>query len=156
MRLRPAGRPPRAVRGAIRLMCVGAASSVALLVAMVVTIGSVKSAVLALDPAFTTAQWHGVLIQFAIHEWFTPLVIAVWLWLAWANGRGRNWARLVFGAWLIVCCLSELSALAQGVALVAPVDFTVGAVQCLIAAVATVLLFSAPSSLYYQPQTAMR
>jgi hypothetical protein len=153
MRLRPAGRPPQAVGGAIRLMCAGAAGSVALQIAMVMTIGSVKSAVLALDPSFTAAQWHGVLVQLAIREWSMPLVIAVWLWLAWANGRGRNWARLAFGAWFIVCGLCELSAVAQGVALVAPVIFTVGAVQCLIAAVATVLLFSRQSSLYYQPET---
>ena len=155
MRLRPAGRPPGAVRGAIRLMWIGAASSVALAIAMVVTTGSVKSAVLALDPAFTAAQWHGVLVEFAFREWCTPLVVALWLWLAWANTRGRNWARLVFGAWFIVCGLLELSALAQGVALVAPVDFAIGAVQTLIVAVATVLLFSRQSSLYYQPQTAV-
>jgi hypothetical protein len=156
MRLRPTGQPPQAVRGAIRLMCAGAAGSVALAIAMVVTIGSVKSAVLALDPALTAAQWHGVLVQLAIREWTTPLVIAIWLWLAWANGRGRNWARLAFGAWFIVCGLCELSALAQGVALVAPVIFAVGTVQCFIAAVATVLLFSRRSSLYYQPETAVQ
>ena len=156
MRLRPTGRPPGAVRGAIRLMCAGAASSVALMIAMVVTTGSVRSAVLALDPAFTAAQWHGVLVGLAIREWCTPLVVAVWLWLAWANGRGRNWARLVFGAWFIVCGLTELSALAQGVALVAPVDFTVGAVQCFITAAATVMLFSRQSSLYYQPDAAVQ
>jgi hypothetical protein len=156
MRLRPAGRPPQAVRGAIRLMCAGAAASVAMAVAMVATTGSVKSAVLALDPAFTAAQWHGVLVELAVREWTTPLVVALWLWLAWANGRGRNWARLAFGAWFIVCGLLTLSALAQGVALVAPVIFTVGIVEWFIAAVATVLLFSKRSSLYYQPETAVQ
>jgi hypothetical protein len=156
MRLRPAGRPPPAVRGPIRLMCVGAAGSVALAIAMVVTIGSVKSAVMALDPAPTAAQWHGVLVEVAIREWTMPLAIAVWLWLAWANGRGHNWARLAFGAWFILCGLMWLSALAQGVALVAPVIFAVGTVQCLIAAAATVLLFSRRSSLYYQPETAVQ
>jgi hypothetical protein len=156
MRLRLPGRPPQAVRGAIRLMCAGAAASVAMAVAMVATTGSVKSAVLALDPAFTAAQWHGVVVELAVREWTTPLVIALWLWLAWANGRGRNWARLAFGAWFIVCGLLTLSALAQGVALVAPVIFTVGIVEWFIAAVATVLLFSRRSSLYYQPETAVQ
>jgi len=152
MRLRPPGRPPGAVLGAMRLMCAGAVASVALLITMVVTTGDLKSAILALDPAFTAAQWHGVLVELAVREWCAPLVVFVWLWLAWANGRGRNWARLALGAWFIFLVLNMLSSLAQGVALVAPADFAVGIVECLIAATATSLVFTRRSWLYYQPE----
>lgn len=156
MRLRPAGRPPRVVLRAIRLMCTGAGASVALLIATLATTGDVKTAILARDPAFTAAQWHGVLVQLAVREWSAPLVVAVWLWLAWANGRGRNWARLAFGAWFIFLVLNTLNCLAQGVPLVAPADFAIGIVECLIAATATALLFTSRSWLYYQPQAARR
>jgi hypothetical protein len=154
MRLRPAGRPPQAVRGAIRLMCAGAAASLVALITMVVTTGSVKSAILARYPALTAAQWHGVLVQFAVEEWTAPLGIAIWLWLAWANGRGRDWARLVSGAWCIVIGLKMLSVLAQGGAIYAPADFTVGAVEWLLATAATVLLFTRESWAYYRPEPA--
>jgi hypothetical protein len=154
MRLRPPGRPPQAVRGAIRLMCAGAAAAVAVLIAEVVTTGGVRAAILARDPAFTAVQWHGVLAELTVREWCAPLAVALWLWLALANGRGRNWARLAFGAWFIFLALTSLGSLAQGAALVAPVDFTIGLVECLIAAMAAALLFTRQSWLYYQPQPA--
>jgi hypothetical protein len=154
MRLRPPGRPPAAVLGAIRLMCAGAVAAVAGLIAQVVTTGDVRTAILARDPAFTVAQWHGVLVELALREWSAPLAVALWLWLALANGRGRNWARLVFGAWFILLALNTLGGIAQGVPLVAPADFAVGIVECLIAATATALLFTRRSWLYYQPEPA--
>ena len=154
MRLRPPGRPPGAVRGAIRLMCAGAVAAVAVLIAEIVTTGYVKTAILARDPTLTAAQWHGVLVELAVREWSAPLAVAVWLWLALANGRGRNWARLAFGAWFIYLALNTLAGIAQGVPLVAPADFSVGIVECLIAATAAALLFTRRSWLYYQPQPA--
>jgi Transcriptional regulator PadR-like family len=93
-RLRLAGGMATSVRGAIRLMCVGAATSVALLITLVVTTGNVRSAILAQNPTFTAAQWHGVLVEITIKEFWAPVAIALWPWLAWANGRGRDRARL--------------------------------------------------------------
>jgi hypothetical protein len=154
MRLRPAGRPPQAVRGAIRLMCAGAAASLAALITTVLTTGSVRSAILARDPGFTAAQWHGVLVQINVAEWCAPLGIALWLWLAWANGRGRDWARFAFGAWFIVIGLAMLGRLAEGSAIYASADFTVGTVELLLAATATVLLFTGESWAYYRPAPA--
>ena len=49
-------------------MCAGAAASLAALITMVVTTGGVHSAVLHQYPAFTAAQWHGVLSELAIKE----------------------------------------------------------------------------------------
>jgi hypothetical protein len=154
MRLRPAGQPPRAVRGAIRLMCVGAATSVALLITLVMTTGNVKSAILAQNPTFTAAQWHGVLVELAIKEFWAPLAIVLWLCLAWANGRGRDWARLAYGAFFGVITLSLLYCLSQGAAVYASADFTVAALQWVIAAAAVVLLFSRQSLAYYRPELA--
>jgi hypothetical protein len=95
-----------------------------------------------------------VLLEIAIKEYWAPLVIALWLWLAWANGRGRDGARLAFGAFFGVLTLSMLYCLSQGAAVYAATDFTVGALQWLIAAAAVCLLFSRQSLAYYRPELA--
>jgi hypothetical protein len=154
MRLRPASRPPRAVRGAVLLMCAGAAASLAAWITMVVTTGSIHSAVLHQYPAFTAAQWHGVLVELAIKEIGALACIGVWLWLAWANSRGHDWARIVFGAFYGLICLSMLVALSQGAPVYAPAAFGVGLVEWFIATAALVLIFCRPACLYYRPQPA--
>ncbi len=92
MRLRPPSPPPRSVFTAVRLMCAGAAVELAAWITIVVTAGSVKSAMAPRGPA----QWHAVLVHLVAVEVFGPIAIVVWLWMAWANGRGHEWARLLF------------------------------------------------------------
>jgi hypothetical protein len=154
MRLRPASRPPRAVLGAVLLMCAGAAASLAAQITMVVTTGSIHSAVLHQYPAFTAAQWHGVLSELAIKEIGALVCIGVWLWLAWANSRAHDWARMVFGAFYGLICLSLLAALSQGAPVYAPADFAVGMVEWLTATAALVLIYCRPASPYYRPEPA--
>ncbi len=156
MRLRPPGRLPRPVRGAIRLMCAGAASGAALLITMVVTTGSVHSAVLRSYPALTAAQWHGVVVYVTVREWAAALAIGLWLWLAWANGRGSNWARPVFAAFYGVICLGMLYCLSQGAPVYAPADFAAGLIQLLIATAALMLILCGEASPYYRPQPVPR
>jgi hypothetical protein len=59
MRLRMAGRPPRTVRAAIRLMCAAAAAELAVLISTIVTADSVRSAVGRRYPGLPAAQ-HAV------------------------------------------------------------------------------------------------
>jgi hypothetical protein len=151
MRLRPAGRPPRPVRGAIRLMYAGAASAAALLITLVVTTRSVHSAVLRSYPALTAAQWHGVVVELTVKEWTAPLAICLWLWLAWASSRGNNWARPAFAAFYGVIGLVTLYCLSQGAPVYAPADFAVGLIQLLIATAALMLVLGSQASRYYRP-----
>jgi hypothetical protein len=156
MRLRPAGRPPRAVLRAIRLMCIGAASSLAGLITEVVTTSSVKSAIVARYPAFAAAHWHDIVVSLAVDEYIAIAAVALWVWLAWANSRGREWARLVFGAFFVLTTLGMLDVLSQGAAIYAPADFTAGVVNWLIAAAAAALLFTSQACAYYRPEAAGR
>ena len=156
MRLRPASRPPRAVLGAVLLMCAGAAASLAAQITMVLTTGSVHSAVLHQYPAFTAAQWHGVLVELAVKEIGALVFIGVWLWLAWANSRGHDWARMVFGAFYGLICLSMLMAVSQGAPVYAPADFAVGVAEWLIATAALVLIYCRPACPYYRPEPAQQ
>ena len=93
-------RAPRPVRTAVRLMCVGAVLTLADLATIVVTLGAVRAAA-AHD--LTAAQWPTVMLTQA-GPWLAsaPIGAGVWLWLAWANGRGYHWARPAFVAFFCV------------------------------------------------------
>jgi hypothetical protein len=105
-----AERPPQpsSLRYAVRLMLAGAALA---LIGVIVTLafsGKVKTAVInaALKGNKTLAsEGKAQLTMAQIHSLangFVGLLVAggvvgilLWLWMAWANNRGRNWARIV-------------------------------------------------------------
>jgi len=153
MRLRPGpGRPPRTVSAAVRLMCIGAAVELAALATLVATMGSLKAAVLARDPA----QWHTALLMLTAKEVFAPIGIALWLWLAWANGRGHDWARLIFTWFFGLFTVSLLIALAQHAAVYAPADLAALTALWLVALASVVLIFSKASRPYYRQEPGER
>ncbi len=105
-----AGPPPQPVRTAVLLMCAGAALSVIEIIIGAVTIGSLRSAIRSQYPNYTASQIHtaevaGVVAAVAIGA----LAVGLWLWMAWANGRGRNWARIVA---TVLFALNTIDALA--------------------------------------------
>ena len=151
MRLRMAGRPPRTVRAAIRLMCAGAAAELAVLITTIATAGSVRSAVARRYPGLAAAH-HAVNVNLVIDYIGASLGIAVWLVLIWALVRGRDGARIALVANLGAMSLSMIIAISQGSAVYAPADLIAGAVVWLIALAATVLLFTGAASRYYRPE----
>jgi hypothetical protein len=153
MRLRPGpGRPPRTVSTAVRLMCIGAVVELAALATVVATAGSLKAAVLARDPA----QWHTAVFMLTAKEVFAPIGIALWLWLAWANGRGHDWARLIFAWFFGLFTVSLLAALAQHAVVYAPADLAALTALWLVALASVVLIFSKASWPYYRQQPGER
>jgi hypothetical protein len=139
-------RPPRTIVNAARLMYAGAAVELATLITIVVTAGRVKSAVLAGHPAV----WHMALIHLTTDEIAAPIAVILWVWLASANGRGYDWARLVFTAFFALTTMSLISALAGHAATYARADLIAGTVLWLVALAAVVLIFSKKSNQYYR------
>ena len=87
--LRP--RAPAPVLTAVKLMYAGAAvSAVYLIILLAIVIGDTKA---------VHASWNGHRLATApaITLGIVPglVVIALWLWMARANGQGRNWARIL-------------------------------------------------------------
>jgi len=153
MRPRTSGpRPPRTIVNAARLMYAGAAVELATLITIVVTAGSVKAAVLASHPAV----WHLALIHLTTDEIAAPIAVVLWAWLAWANGRGYDWARLVFTAFFALTTMSLISALAGHAATYARADLIAGTALWLVALAAVVLIFSKKSNQYYRHVSAQR
>jgi hypothetical protein len=88
--------PPRSVRTAVKLMYAGAALSAIAVIITLVTVGSLKSAIVARDPNYTSAQLHTAEVVGVASAVIGGLIaIGLWLWMAWANGRGQTWARIV-------------------------------------------------------------
>lgn len=149
MRLRPASRPPRAVRGAVRLMCAGAVVELASVITVVMTAASVRAA-LAKEPGLTAAQWHTATGLLTFREVGGGLAVALWLFLAWAIGNRRDVARFTFIAFFSLISMTLISSLAQHAAVYAPADLIAGAAVWLTALVALVLIFTRQSNAFYR------
>ena len=89
-------RSARTVRAAVKLIYAGAAVSTVNLVILLALIADVMAYHAILGHHLTTAQVSQASTPFITTVILWDLVpIAVWLWMARACGRGRNWARIV-------------------------------------------------------------
>jgi len=152
MRLWPAASRPRAVRAAVTLMLAGAAAELAALITVVVTSGAVRAAVAAQHPA----TGNGVLVHQVAVLAGAPLAIGMWLWLAWANGQGEDWARMISAACFCLLTLSGLGALSQHAATYAPASMIAAATVWAIGLSSVVLIFTPAAGRYYRPQLAQQ
>ena len=91
--VRPA--TPAPVLTAVKLMYAGAAVSAVTLVISLALVPAVKAALRKATPSLTTAQVSDVNVLITLAMLFGLAVIAAWLWMARANGQGRNWARIL-------------------------------------------------------------
>ena len=150
MRLRPGAGQPRTVFAAVRLMWAGAAAELAALITVVVTAGGVRSAVVHSHQAAAGA----VMTHVVIDEVGMPLLIGIWLFLAWAMNQGRDAARFGFTSFFLLITMGLIVAQAQGSAVYAPADLIAGAAAWLFALAAMALIFVPASNRYYRQQAA--
>jgi hypothetical protein len=146
--------PPGSVVNAVRLMYAGAALSALGIAISLLTIGSLKKAieksVRARTPNVTTTQLHaaqaigiGSVIVVAL------LAVGLWLWMAWANRKGRNWARIVSSVLFAINTLDVFVSLAQPHAAAGTI-FSV--VIWLVGLGAIVLIWNKQSAPFYHQQ----
>jgi hypothetical protein len=151
MRLWPAAPRPRSVRAAVRLMCAGAAAELAVLVTLLLPVGHAR-VVLAREPA----AWHLALLHMTIDMAVAPLVIGLWLCLAWANGRGTDSARMASAASLGLLTISLLAGFSDGALAIAPAAMIAAVIEAAIGLAAVVLIFTPASCRYYRPAPALQ
>jgi Domain of unknown function (DUF1707) len=157
---KPASVPtPKAVREAVWHMRAGAVLTLAVAVTVLLTLGSVRSGFVH-DPA--AGQWHTfMLTQIVPGLAGAPIGAGVWLWLAWANGRGYHWARPAFMAFFGLLTTVFLFGFAEGGGGQDALSYTwpdvwATAVLWLVGLPAVVLLFSETASPYYQRRVGTR
>jgi hypothetical protein len=151
-------RSPRPVRNAVRLMCLGAVLTLAVLVTVLVTLGGVRSAAV---HDLAARQWPTVMLT-QVGPWLTsaPIGAGLWLWLAWANGRGYRWARPAFVAFFCVLTVVVFFGLGEGGGEDALpytwADLIAAALPWLAGAAAALLISSEMASPYYQQEPAQQ
>jgi hypothetical protein len=151
MRLRPnLPRSAHTVRTAVRLMYLGALVELGVLAVVAATVGRLHAAILTHNHGFTAAQWQAEFHQHIVPlEIGAPIAACVWIWLAWANGRGHGWARALFLVFAALTTASLLSGLAGGAFVYAPADAVAGIALCVVALTAVMLIINAQSRPYY-------
>ncbi len=142
---------PPTVQNAVKLMYAGAAVSTVSLIVSLVDIGGTKSAIRKARPSLTVAQVNQLntfIISLAIVSGLVG--IALWLWMARANGQGRSWARILSTVLFGLATLDLFGVASQPktvLGLVFPV------LTWLLGLGAVVLLWRKQSTAFFQPRT---
>ena len=140
--------PPESVLTAVKLMYAGAIVSALDIVVGLVTIGSLRSALQRANPSYTSSQLHTAEVAGVVFIVFFGLVgVGLWIWMAMANKRGANWARIVATVFFGLDTLSLLANFARPEALFIRL---VGLLIWLIGLGAVILLWQRQSSEYFK------
>ena len=155
--LRPCA--PAPVLTAVKLMYAGAAvSTVNLIIGLVFIIGDNSAGRATVNGHILTAaqvsHWLPVLITVAIVSGL--VVIALWLWMARANGQGRNWARIVSTVLFGLATLQLIAGLRQPASHAGFAVMVFGVIVPVLALVvglaAVWLLWRPASTAFFKPQ----
>lgn len=149
---------PASIAMAVKLMYVGAALSLIGLLSTVLMRDTIRTAVEKASNTsakpMTSAEIDAavnIAIGFGI---FAGLVgVALWLWMASVNGKGRSWARIVATVFFGLSVLSTLSSLLQHPPALSLIVTLIG---LLLGAYIIFLLYRPESSAYYAAQSAPR
>jgi hypothetical protein len=143
----PATRPAP-VRLAVRLMYAGAVLSVAAAVAALLGRHALLVSLRLRDPNLTAHQ-----VRIA-HDVVTGGAVAggiigagLWIWMAWANGRGRNWARVLSAVLFGIYTLDLLSLLRGHLG---PLPLVITALTWLTGLTVIILIFRRESGPFYR------
>ena len=155
----PAPAQPGSIALAVKLMWAGAALAVVSLVYTVLTLDTVKDDVraqmLEADPSVDQATIDAatsLLIGFAFV--FGLLGALLWAWMAWKNGQGRGWARIVA---TVFAGFNLLGLLFTGVGGNAePISIVLSVVSVILAVIILVLLWRKESTEFYNGTAASR
>ncbi|MGH3445442.1 MAG: hypothetical protein ACRDPB_08705 [Nocardioidaceae bacterium] len=147
---------PPSIRTAVRLMWVGAGLSVISLIVGLVAIGGMKDEIRrqlaaqnqqvtqsTVDAAFTVGILFGVV--------FGVIGILLWLWMAWKNGQGRSWARIVSTVLGVIYVISTIVNLSSSTS--SGVSKILGVITLIIDVVILVLIWRSESSAFYKSRS---
>ena len=142
---------PPTIQNAVKLMYAGAAVSTVSLIVSLVDIGGTKSAIRKARPSLTVAQVNQLntfIISLAIISGVVG--IALWLWMARANGQGRNWARILSTVLFGLATLDLFGVASQPKTLL---GLVFPLLTWLLGLGAVVLLWRKQSTAFFQPRT---
>ena len=150
---------PTSVSNAVKLMYAGAGLSVVSMILTPMSTDGIRSqiedAMAGQQGALTPDQIDGfVTFAVIISLVFGLIGVGLWLLMAWANGKGKNWARIVATVLFALSAVSFLTSLPQiGTA---PLLVAVSGVTTVVGALAIFFLWRKESSAWFQAQSAPR
>ena len=144
----PQSAPPVPVTRAVGLMYAGAGLTVVWFVFSLLSVSAVKKAIHQASPDLTPSQISSLgTALVAISAVLAVAGVGLWIWMAWANKRGKSWARIVatvlfglFTVYLLLTLIQPHSGL--GLLLIG--------ITWLVGLGATVFLWQRESSAYFQ------
>lgn len=150
---------PSSIQNAVRLMWVGAGLSVIGLIITLASLGSMKDEIREqliasgeevtdeiVNAAYGVAIFAGVVIGI--------IGVLLWLWMAWKNGQGRSWARIVATVLGVLNVLSTVYTSTAGTA--PPLATIVSIINVILAVTILFLLWRKESSDFYDAHTRAR
>jgi hypothetical protein len=141
------GPPPRSVQTAVRLMYAGAAISAISFILGLVTIGSVRHTLEKQYPHYSASKISALVnAEIAVVVVAGIIGVGLWLWMAWANKRGKNWARITGTVFFGLYTLDLIFVAARSASGVSTV-FAI--VTWLVGLGATIMLWRRDSSNYF-------
>ena len=149
-------RSPRTVLNAVRLMYLGAVAELSVLIILILTANGIRTAALHRYPHDSAQVLQAVHVDHIVDLVAIPLAIALWLWMAWANGKGNDWARLVAVSLFALNTLAMIFQLARDTAAVAPAAMIASGVAWAIGLAAITLIMWKQSWPYYERQAALQ
>ena len=142
---RPA--PPTPVQQAVKLMYAGAIVSAISLIITLATVGSLKTAIHNADPSLSASKLHSAEVAaVAVAIIFGLIGIGLWLWMAYANKAGKNWARITATVFFGLDTLSVLTSFRQAEPMLSRL---ISILIWLIGLGVIILLYQRESSAYY-------
>src|SRR5690606_31262540 len=103
---------PSTIRTAVRLMWVGAALSLLGALTIFFVTDQIRDEVRTSEPSLTSSEVDSAVAVLVTFTVISGLVtVGLWLWMAIANGKGKNWARVVatvLGALNVLFTLASL------------------------------------------------
>jgi hypothetical protein len=142
--------PPNSVQTAVRLMYAGAIISGISFILGLVTIGSVRHTLEKDYPSYSATK-----ISTLVNAEIVIVVVAgiigvgLWLWMAWANKRGKNWARITGTVFFGLYTLDLIFVAARAASGISTV-FAI--VTWLVGLGATIMLWRRDSTAYFKGQ----
>lgn len=146
----PAPVRPPSVDRAVQLMYAGAALSLLSTVIVLADSGSWRTIIRKAEPHWTTTQVTNelhTLVEFAVLAGLFGA--ALWVWMARANGRGRNWARITGTVLFGINTLTLFSAVSQGEPVLSVLP---SVLTWAIGLTAVVFLWRKESDYYFRPR----
>ncbi len=140
-------KPPSSILTAAKLMYTGAVLSALSLVATLAGISALRAAVRSADPSYSAGQLHTTETAAVSIAILVGLIgLGLWIWMAWANTAGKNWARVTAS---VILGLDTVAVLADFTRPDPLLSRLFSVVIWLVGLAVVVLLWGRQSSAYY-------